>query len=135
MEQKTNDLPRDDRGRFLHGNSAGKKFGPGVSGNPAGISKLRREFEAKFFEALTDPDLAEEALGALRGAIKKGESWALQTYFNRVLPAQALDVRMEVSRRDEPDFSRLSDAELDQLEQIAQRVIESGDGEGGAGET
>ena len=126
QENQRSAPPRDGRGLFYTAMlPVQERFPPGTSGNPAGISKLRREFESKFFEALVDPELAEEALGALRCAIKEGQSWALQTYFSRVLPPQPLDVRMEVNRRaDEIDWSRVSDDELEKLERSPSALLD-----------
>ena len=122
--------PRDGRGRFLQGNSAGKKFGPGVSGNPQGVSKLRKAFEEQFYASMTDPATVSEAMDALRKAIQEGQPWAIQLLFSKLMPPQ-LDLRMEVNRRDEIDWSRVSDDELEKLESIAQRIAGSSQPESG----
>jgi hypothetical protein len=98
---------------------------PGQSGNPLGRSKRRRQFD----EALADTmatdhpeEAAQELADIVWAAARKGESWAVQLLFQRLSP-QPLNVRMEVERRqDEIDFSKFTDAELEQFGRILERI-------------
>jgi hypothetical protein len=113
--------------RFEPGNSAGlaTRWQRGQSGNPAGKSKLQREFEETLGDALAGEnphEQAKELATVVWAAARKGEAWAVQLLFTRLAP-EPLRVKMEVSRGDdEIDFSRLTDEQIDQLEQIYMQV-------------
>jgi hypothetical protein len=117
MEQEKPAIARDDKGRFLPGQSASPDhcWRAGQSGNPSGTSKLRKQFEAEMYSALVDAEMSEIALDALRKAVKIGEPWAVQLWFSKVLPPQ---LRIEAAQTDDFDLGRLSDAQLDELEYI-----------------
>jgi hypothetical protein len=95
----------------------------GQSGNPGGFSRLRQEFEEWFFSEAGDPEAREEAWAAFKTALKKGEAWAHTIYWQRMLPAQPLDVRMSRGRDEDDafDFSKLTDEEFKALEAIFER--------------
>lgn len=124
MTKKTRPPARAPGGRFAPGTAIGAstRFQPGQSGNPQGVSRLRKEFESRFYAAMTDESTMTEAMDALRSAIRAAEAWAVNLYFSKMLPPQPLDLRMEVSKRDEIDWTRISDDELEQLERIAARA-------------
>src|SRR5579862_9728240 len=88
----------------------------GESGNPAGTPRARREFERAFFAAVCDEETLNEAVGALKKAIREGQAWALQLYLSKVLPPEAINVRVSRGDNDERsfDYSRLSDAEFEE---------------------
>src|SRR5215472_15800614 len=104
------------------------RFQPGKSGNPAkvwvkgqpspnrtGISGLQAKFEEWFYREGGTEEVKQEAWTALREALKKGEAWAHNLYWPRMLPARPLDVRMNRGRDDHDnsfDFSKLSDEEF-----------------------
>jgi hypothetical protein len=97
----------------------------GQSGNPGGFSRHRQEFEEWFFseDAAGDPEARKEAWTAFRAGIKRGEAWAHAIYWQRMLPAQPLDVRMSRGRDEDDslDFSKLTEEEFKTLEAIFER--------------
>ena len=108
---------------------------PGQTGNPAGTSKRRAEFERAFYEALMQQGGPEEASKLLWEAARKHEPWAVQLLLQKIAP-QDSKLKLEVSRgQDEGfDYCKLSDEQIQQLEAILEnagiqpREIESGDG-------
>jgi hypothetical protein len=97
---------------------------PGQSGNPGGIHRLRREFDAVLADALMgqDPIASAQELATIAWkAARKHESWAVTLLFQRLAP-QPLNVR--VSRGEDEhalDYSKLTDEELKTLEGIFAR--------------
>jgi hypothetical protein len=109
------------------------RFPAGVSGNPAGTSKRRAEFERAFYEALMGQGSPEEVSKLLWEAARKHEPWAVQLLLQKIAP-QDSKIKLEVTRgQDEIDFTRLSDAELEQLERILERARPVAATEGGEG--
>ena len=98
------------------------RFQPGASGNPAGTSKRRAEFERAFYEALMGQGTPDEAAKLLWSAARSKEPWAVQLLLQRLAPQES-KFKLEVSRgQDEVDFSRLTDAELEAVERILERA-------------
>src|ERR1017187_6717635 len=98
------------------------RFQPGQSGNPAGTSKRRAEFERAFYEALMGQGTPDEAAKLLWSAARSKEPWAVQLLLQRLAPQES-KFKLEVSRgQDEVDFSRLTDAELEAVERILERA-------------
>lgn len=120
--------------RFQLGNKVGRIFKPGnehrwpagTSGNPAGGSRSRREFERAFYSALIGEGTAEEAAQLLWGCARAKEPWAVQLLLQRLAP-QDSKIRLEVTRGSDEGFdaSRLSDGQLNELI----RLIELADGQ------
>jgi hypothetical protein len=110
---------RDEKGRWLKGHSANPamRFTPGVSGNPGGLHRLRREFEAAFTEALYTGGNPADAVKPLWDAVRKGEPWAQQLFWSRLCP-QSLRLEMDTNNEKDIDLSKLSDADLEQLRAI-----------------
>src|ERR1700722_5277920 len=63
------------------------QFIPGRSGNPTGSSRKQRERYELIRNLLLELVPPEVAIAALAAAVKKGESWAHNIYWERVLPA------------------------------------------------
>ncbi|MGD0869472.1 MAG: hypothetical protein ABSB88_07980 [Bryobacteraceae bacterium] len=143
--QKGQYLPgRNARGQWLKGVSGCPpekrrlvpghpwRFPPGQSGNPAGTSKRRVEFERLFYEALMGIGNPDEAARLLWESARAKEPWAVQMLLDRIAPKDT-KLRLEVSRgQDEVDFSRLTDAELEVMERILERARPVETIEGGA---
>jgi hypothetical protein len=115
--------------RFPIGSPAGMKtrFVKGQSGNPAGISTLQRRFEAWFYTALGNEATAGKAKAAFVKALARGEAWAHNLYWPRMLPAQAISLK--VGREDDSekiDYSRLTEAEFAELGRLLAKASESG---------
>jgi hypothetical protein len=105
----------------LSGNEVAK-WKPGQSGNPAGKSKRRALFEEAFTEALITDGSPEEAAQLLWAAARSKEPWAIQELCRRFSPQpQSLHLIHEVDN-DEPDCTRLTDEQIQQIEAI----LESG---------
>src|SRR5712692_9668413 len=101
----------------VSGNEAAK-WKPGQSGNPAGKSKRRVQFEEAFNEALITEGGPEEAAKLLWEAARKGEAWAIQNLCQRFAPqTQSLHLVHEVNN-EAIDHSKLTDEQLDQLDAI-----------------
>jgi hypothetical protein len=94
------------------------KWKPGQSGNPAGTSKRRVQFEEAFNEALISQGSPEEAAGLLWEAARGKEPWAIQELCRRFAPpTQSLQLLHEV-HDDKIDYSRFTDEQLQQLDAI-----------------
>jgi hypothetical protein len=97
----------------------------GQSGNPAGRSKAKVQFDRMLADALMSPDpeaRAQELSDLIWKAARDGEPWAVQLLFQRLAP-QPLNVRMEVEKHgDEIDFSKFTDEELEQFGRILERI-------------
>jgi hypothetical protein len=127
----------DAAGRFRPGNTAGlpTRWSAGASGNPAGLSKARRVFEAAFYAALVGEGTAEEAAKLLWAAARKLEPWAVQLLLQRLAPTPTeIRLKHEVEGNDRFDYSKLSDGELEQLEGILLRAAGPPAGELASGE-
>ena len=99
----------------------------GVSGNPAGVSRARLNFERQFHEALVNEGSVGEAAELLWKAARNGEAWAIQNLCQRFAPQAAnLHVTHEVGD-DGIDYSKLTDQQLEQLEAILERARDQTD--------
>ncbi len=99
------------------GNEAAK-WRPGQSGNPAGKSRRRVQFEEAFNEALLAQGGPEEAARLLWEAARNKEPWAIQELTRRFAPqTQSLHLIHEVDD-DKFDYSSLTDDQLRQLDAI-----------------
>jgi hypothetical protein len=110
-------------GQFRPGNTTGAQWQPGVGPvpNPRGKSKLRRQFEDTFFEALATGGSPEEAAALLWQAARKLEPWALTLLLQKLCPTPTeIRLKQEVNQNG-PDLSKLSDDDLRQLEAILGR--------------
>ena len=98
------------------------KWGPGQSGNPAGKSRGRARFEEAFNEALITQGSAEEAAQLLWQAARGKEPWAIQEVCRRFAPqTQSLHLIQEV-HDDKFDYSKFTDAQLQQLDAIFEQT-------------
>jgi hypothetical protein len=136
-------MPRED-GQFTENNTAGVRtqFQPGnryrfprvTSGNLAGVTATQAEFNHLLAEAMRDPARLQKALAALDKSLDAGEAWAAQWWLNRVMPAQPVSLKLSREVDDGIDWSKLTDAEIEQMERILERAskpvaeIESGEG-------
>lgn len=112
--------------RFKPGNlsgaaAAGGRWKKGESGNPAGKSTLRREFEAAFAEALQGTLPPSELAEILVAAARKGEAFALAKIADYYLPSLK-NREAEKKAREESaltfDFELLSDDERSELDRL-----------------
>jgi hypothetical protein len=107
------------------------RWQPGVSGNPAGTSKLRAEFEQEFYRCLIGHGDPAEAAALLWKAARAGEAWGVQMLLDRLAPKES-KFKLEVSRDEGFDYTKLTDEQLRQLESILEAVqplaIEGGEG-------
>ena len=108
------------------------RWQPGQSGNPTGIARGRLEFEERFYMALLEGGSAEEAASLLWTSARKREPWAIQALLQRLAP-EATQIHLTRGIQHEPiDYSRLTNDELAQLEQVLQRaIVPTGAGEEG----
>lgn len=118
--------------RFKAGNP--HRWQPGVSGNSAGISQTRLNFERAFNAALLEEGLPEEAARLLWKAARAGEAWAIQNLCQRFAPqTQSLQLVHEVDNVGF-DFTKLTYEQIEQLERILDsagvqpRAVEDGEG-------
>src|ERR1700719_4554296 len=88
------------------------------SGNPAGKSKRRAQFEETFNEALITEGSPEEAAKLLWEAARGKEPWAIQELCRRFAPqTPSLQLIHEVENGT-LDYSKLTDEQIKQLEAI-----------------
>jgi hypothetical protein len=123
-------MPRN--GKFKPGESGNPKtqFKPGnphrwqsgKSGNPAGIGPRRLEFEKTFYEALLGQGSAEEAAYLLWAAARDREPWAMQALLQRLAPETKQINVNHGFQDDELDYERLSDEDLANAREIAERA-------------
>ncbi len=98
------------------------RWGPGVSGNAAGKSKYRAQFEEGFNEALITEGSTDEAARLLWEAARAKEPWAIQNICQRFAPqTQSLKLSHEVNN-DSIDYSRLSNEQLEQLDSLLEQA-------------
>ncbi len=105
MTNSQNTDGKQSDGRFAPGNSIGKKFPPGISGNPNGRPKLTKLTEAlreQLAEISPDADeqtIAEEIAKTLIKLALSGDVSAIKEIGNRTegLPRQSIDLDMQVS--------------------------------------
>src|SRR5260370_1164862 len=110
--------------RFKPGISGNEtaKWKPGQSGNPAGVSRLRADFELAFTEALITAGNAEEAAQLLWAAARSKEPWAIQELCRRFAPeTRSLRLVREVNH-DGIDYSKLTDQQIEQLDAILEQA-------------
>src|SRR5450631_323464 len=109
---------QDTRFRVGASGNEAAKWKPGQSGNPAGTSKRRLQFEESFNEALLTEGGPEEAAKLLWEAARGKEPWAIQELCRRFAPqTQSLHLIQEV-HDDKFDYSKLTDTQLQQLDAI-----------------
>jgi hypothetical protein len=123
--------------RFKPGVSGNEvaKWKTGQSGNPAGKSKGRAQFEEAFNEALITEGSAEEAAQLLWEAARGKEPWAIQELCRRFAPqTQSLQLIHEVEHGF--DYSKLTDEQIQGIlaiiEQVAAQPVSLEGGEGAA---
>jgi len=110
--------------RFQPGVSGNEtaKWKPGQSGNPAGKSTRRAEFENSFNDALVTQGSPEEAAQLLWQAARANEPWAIQELCRRFAPQpQSLQMIHEVPD-EQIDYTKLSKEQLCQLDAILQQA-------------
>src|SRR6266849_3592688 len=110
--------------RFKPGVSGNEtvKWKAGQSGNPAGKSKRRAQFEETFNEALITEGSPEEAAKLLWEAARSKEPWAIQELCRRFAPqTQSLQLIHEVEHG-RFDYSKLTDEQIQQLEAIMEQA-------------
>ena len=107
------------------------KWIKGQSGNPKGRPKRGNTLAEALREKGSAKELAELAWKAARA----GEAWAIQLIFNRLEPVTTqLRLTHEVEHGEQLDYTKLSDAEIEQLENLLERAgspiaeIEGGEG-------
>jgi hypothetical protein len=90
----------------------------GQSGNPAGTSRRRCQFDEEFIDALITEGSPEEAAKLLWQAARAGEAWAIQHLCQRFAPqTQSLRMVHEIEQG-EFDATKLTQEQLDQLAQL-----------------
>jgi len=106
----------------------------GVSGNPAGKSRYRAQFDEAFNEALISEGSPEEAAKLLWDAARAREAWAIQNLCQRFAPqTQSLRLTHEVNQN-ELDYSKLTNEQLAQLDALLEQAdiqpaaLDSGEG-------
>jgi hypothetical protein len=98
------------------------KWKPGQSGNPAGTSKRRAQFEEAFNEALITEGGPEEAAKLLWEAARGKEPWAIQELCRRFAPqTQSLQLLHEV-HEDKYDYTKLTDEQLHELDAFLKKT-------------
>ena len=94
----------------------------GKSGNPAGKSKYRTQFESAFNEALITQGSPEEAAQLLWQAARAKEPWAIQNLCQRFAPqTQSLKLTHEAND-DGIDYSKFTDEQLEQLDSLLEQI-------------
>ena len=107
--------------RFKPGNPY--RWTPGQSGNPSGIARSRLKFEEAFYTALIEQGAPLEAASLLWECARAREPWAVQALLQRLAPeTQRIKLTHEEENETGIDYSRLSDAEIEQLENLLGRA-------------
>lgn len=96
---------------------------PGQSGNPSGLPRSRLKFEQAFYTALIEQGAPVEAASLLWECARAREPWAVQALLQRLAPqTQRIKLTHEVENEQAIDYTRLSDAEIGQLELLLKRA-------------
>ena len=107
--------------RFKQGNPY--RWTPGQSGNPSGIMRSRLKFEEAFYTALIEQGAPLEAALLLWECARAREPWAIQALLQRLAPeTQRIKLTQEAENEAGIDYTRLSDAEIEQLESLLCRA-------------
>ena len=107
--------------KFKPGNP--HRWQPGQSGNPSGIARSRLKFEEAFYTALIDQGAPLEAASLLWECARAREPWAIQALLQRLAPdTQLIRLTHEEENDTAIDYTRLSDAEIEQLESLLGRA-------------
>jgi len=110
--------------RFKSGNP--HTWQSGESGNPSGIARSRLKFEEAFYTALIEQGAPLEVATLLWTCARAREPWAVQALLQRLAPdAQRIKVTHEDEHETSIDFTRLSDADIEQLENLIDRATSS----------
>jgi hypothetical protein len=133
------------RTRFTVGNTVGRQFRPGSSGNPRGISHKHYAWRAAYADALIEfPGGTEQAAAEVAQKLwelvreKKPESWAVRELIEGLGGPQALQVNMQVGRgkdEEQPDYSALTNVEFEELGRLLAKASCSHAGELESGES
>jgi hypothetical protein len=99
------------------------RWPPGQSGNPSGIPRSRLKFEQAFYTALIEQGAPIEAALLLWECARAREPWAVQALLQRLAPeTQRIKLTHEVENEQTIDYTRLTDAEIEQLESLLSRA-------------
>jgi hypothetical protein len=84
---------------------------------------MRLEFEEQFYAALLGNGSADEVANLLWDAARQREPWAIQALLQRLAP-EAKQINVTHGIQDEPaiEYSRLSEDDLNSLEEILERA-------------
>src|SRR6476646_1200733 len=106
---------QDTRFRIGASGNETAKWKPGQSGNPAGASKRRLQFEEAFNEALLTEGGPEEAAKLLWEAARAKEPWAIQELCRRFAPqTQSLQLIHEVENGGD-GYIKLTDGQIQRI--------------------
>jgi hypothetical protein len=95
----------------------------GQSGNPSGIVRSRLKFEELFYGALIGKGTPEDAAELLWQCARDREPWAIQALLQRLAPStQQIKLTHEVEDGKGLDYTRIADAEIDEIERILERA-------------
>ena len=115
-------MKRDTRFRPGVSGNETTKWKQGQSGNPAGKSKLRLQFEEVFNEALITEGGPVEAAKLLWEAARGKEPWAIQELCRRFAPqTESLHLVHEVNN-EAIDHSKLTAEQIEQLDAIMEQA-------------
>jgi hypothetical protein len=107
------------------------RFTRGVSGNPGGRNRSKREFEEAFANALIEALPVETAAQLLAKSARNGDAWALQEVCRRYSP-QTTNLKLEVENANNGfDLSRLSNDEFQQFSRLVEAAAEPGSSSSG----
>jgi hypothetical protein len=91
--------------------------------DPSGIARSRLRFEEAFYTALIEQGAPLEAASLLWECARAHEPWAVQALLQRLAPeAQRITLTQEEQNETQVDYTRLSDAEIAQLEDLLGRA-------------
>jgi len=107
--------------RFKPGNP--HRWQAGQSGNAAGIPRSRLQFEETFYTELIAQGTAKEAALLLWQGARAREPWAVQALLQRLAPhTEQIKLTHEVEDGQQIDYTRLTDAEIEQFETLLKRA-------------
>jgi hypothetical protein len=110
--------------RFKPGNR--HRWQAGQSGNATGIPRSRLQFEETFYTELIAQGTAQEAALLLWQGARAREPWAVQALLQRLAPhTQQINLTQEAADGQQIDYTRLTDAEIEQLENLLKRATTS----------